>query len=123
MTLSLKPSLNWLLVFIPITVAMEHDGMPVSAVFFSAALAIIPIARLIVSATEQISTRTGDAIGGLLNATFGNAPELIITPVALRAGYSDMVSGIAHRRDSGQSPARPRRRLSAGRLSLPRPEI
>jgi Ca2+:H+ antiporter len=46
---------------------------------------------LIVQATEQISTRTGDAIGGLLNATFGNAPELIIATVALRAGYLDMV--------------------------------
>jgi len=40
---------------------------------------------------EQISTRTGDAVGGLLNATFGNAPELIIATVALKAGYFDMV--------------------------------
>jgi Ca2+:H+ antiporter len=89
-----KPSLNWLFVFIPITVAVEHVGtMPASVVFFSAALAIIPIARLIVLATEQISTRTGDAVGGLLNATFGNAPELIITLVALKAGYPDMVRG------------------------------
>jgi Ca2+/H+ antiporter len=52
---------------------------------------IVPIAALIVSATEQLSTRTGDAIGGLLNATFGNAPELIIALVALKAGYLDMV--------------------------------
>jgi Ca2+:H+ antiporter len=88
------PTLNWLFVFIPITVAVEHAGtMPASVVFFSAALAIIPIARLIVVATEQISLRTGDAIGGLLNATFGNAPELIITLVALKAGYMDMVRG------------------------------
>ena len=41
--------------------------------------------------TEQLATRTGDAVGGLLNATFGNAPELIIALVALRAGYFDMV--------------------------------
>jgi Ca2+:H+ antiporter len=41
--------------------------------------------------TEQLATRTGDALGGLLNATFGNAPELIIALVALRAGYLDMV--------------------------------
>ena len=60
-------------------------------IFFSAALAIVPIAALIVQATEQLSTRTGDAVGGLLNATFGNAPELIIATVALRAGYLDMV--------------------------------
>jgi Ca2+:H+ antiporter len=65
--------------------------VPAPVLFFSAALAIVPIARLIVLATEQLSTRTGDAIGGLLNATFGNAPELIIALVALKAGYLDMV--------------------------------
>ena len=43
------------------------------------------------SSTRPSSTRTGDAIGGLLNATFGNAPELIIALVALRAGFFDMV--------------------------------
>ena len=59
--------------------------------FFSAALAIVPIARLIVRSTEQLATYTGDAVGGLLNATFGNAPELIIAFVALRAGLLDMV--------------------------------
>lgn len=59
--------------------------------FFSAALAIVPIAGLIVRATEHISARTGDAIGGLLNATFGNAPELIIAIAALNAGLFDMV--------------------------------
>lgn len=78
-TMSLKPSIHWLFVFIPITVALEHSGrVPAPVVFFSAAIAIIPIARLIVLATEQLSTRTGDAAGGLLNATFGNAPELIV---------------------------------------------
>ena len=59
--------------------------------FFSAALAIVPIARLIVLSTEQLAFYTGDAVGGLLNATFGNAPELIIALVALRAGFFDMV--------------------------------
>src|SRR6478736_463912 len=56
-----------------------------------ACLSIIPIAHLIVESTEHISAYTGDAIGGLLNATFGNAPELIIALVALRAGFFDMV--------------------------------
>ena len=91
MKISLKPSLNWLFAFIPISVALEHMHVPAPVLFFSAALAIVPIARLIVLATEQLSTRTGDAIGGLLNATFGNAPELIIALVALKAGYLDMV--------------------------------
>ena len=88
----LKPSINWLAGVHP-----DHGRARARArraapcVFFSAALAIVPIARLIVHATEQIATRTGDAIGGLLNATFGNAPELIIAIVALRAGLFDMV--------------------------------
>src|SRR5262245_31697803 len=87
----MKPSLNWLLAFIPGSVALEYAHVPPPVLFFSAALAILPIARLIVLSTEQIATRTGDAIGGLLNATFGNAPELIIALVALRAGLFDMV--------------------------------
>jgi Ca2+:H+ antiporter len=92
MKLSLKPSINWLLAFIPITVALEYSGkFSPPVIFFSAALAIIPIAALIVHATEQLSHYTGDAVGGLLNATFGNAPELIIAVVALRAGLFDMV--------------------------------
>ena len=88
----MKPSINWLLVFIPITVALEHGGeLPAPLIFFSAALAIVPIAALIVHSTEHLATHTGDAVGGLLNATFGNAPELIIALVALRAGLVDMV--------------------------------
>ena len=89
--MSFKPSIDWLLVFIPITLVLERGGATAPTVFFSAALAIIPIAALIVRATEQIAARTGDAVGGLLNATFGNAPELIIAAVALRAGLFDMV--------------------------------
>lgn len=81
-----------LFLFIPITLMLEHTGgIPAPWIFFSAALAIVPVARLIVQATEQLATRTGDAVGGLLNATFGNAPELIIGVVALKAGLFDMV--------------------------------
>ncbi|HSD47750.1 MAG TPA: calcium/proton exchanger [Pyrinomonadaceae bacterium] len=84
--------MNWLLLFIPITVALEHLAhVSAPVLFFMAALAIVPIAAQIVSATEQLASRTGDAIGGLLNATFGNAPELIIAFVALKAGYIEMV--------------------------------
>lgn len=91
MTRALRPSLNWLFAFIPVSVALEYAHVPAPVLFFSAALAIVPIAALIVRSTEQLATRTGDAVGGLLNATFGNAPELIIGLVALRAGYFDMV--------------------------------
>src|SRR5687768_18307434 len=83
--------MNWLFALVPVAVALEHFGAPAPYVFFAAALAIVPIARLIVRSTEQLSTYTGDAVGGLLNATFGNAPELIIALVALRAGLLDMV--------------------------------
>ena len=88
----LKRPINWLLIFVPVVLVLEHlEGIPAPVVFFSAALAILPMAALIVRATEQLAVHTGDAIGGLLNATFGNAPELIISLVALRAGYLDMV--------------------------------
>jgi Ca2+:H+ antiporter len=92
MKLSFKPSLHWLFAFIPVTVALEHvEGLSPPLLFFAAALAIVPIAGLIVESTEQIAKRTGDTIGGLLNATFGNAPELIISMAALKAGLYEMV--------------------------------
>lgn len=88
----LKPSIQWLFIFVPITLALEYAGhASPPLVFFCAAIAIIPIAKLIVEATEQIAVRTGEAVGGLLNATFGNAPELIIAIVALKAGLHEMV--------------------------------
>ena len=84
--------INWLLLFIPIALILERAWPEAHTwIFFAAAVAIIPIARLIVQATEHIAVRTGDAVGGLLNATFGNAPELIIAVVALKAGLFDMV--------------------------------
>ena len=89
---ALKTPINWPLIFVPISVVLDHvGGIPAPVIFFSAALAIVPIAAMIVRATEQLAKRTGDAVGGLLNATFGNAPELIISLVALKAGYLGMV--------------------------------
>lgn len=88
----LRSPINLLLIFVPVTLILERiGGVPAPAVFFSAGVAIIPMAAMIVRATEQLAMRTGDAVGGLLNATFGNAPELIIALVALKAGYLDMV--------------------------------
>ena len=89
----LQKILFWLaLLFIPLTIILDkigHVSQPV--LFFMAAVAIFPLAALLVHATEQLATYTGDTIGGLLNATFGNAPELIIALVALKAGLYDMV--------------------------------
>jgi Ca2+:H+ antiporter len=87
----LSPSPNWLLLFVPVSVFLERSEASPALVFFAAALAIVPAARLIVQGTEHIAARTGSAIGGLLNATFGNLPELIIATVALRAGLLEMV--------------------------------
>jgi len=87
----LKPGIHWLFIFIPISIILEKMEASAPLIFFSAALSIIPIARLIGSSTEQLAGYTGDAVGGLLNATFGNLPELIIAVVALKAGLHTMV--------------------------------
>lgn len=87
----LKPGIHWLLVFIPAAFLLEMNHASAPLIFFSAALSIIPIARLISQSTEQLATYTGEALGGLLNATFGNLPELIIAIVALKAGLHQMV--------------------------------
>ena len=81
-----------LLIFLPISLVLEYvthaSGI---AIFATSALAIIPLAGLMGRATEQLAERLGEGIGGLLNATFGNAAELIIAIVALNAGYHDLV--------------------------------
>jgi Ca2+:H+ antiporter len=87
----LKPGVHWLFAFIPLSLGLEYSHASAPLIFFSAALSIIPIARLISTSTENLATYTGDAVGGLLNATFGNLPELIIAVVALKAGLYDMV--------------------------------
>jgi Ca2+:H+ antiporter len=88
---SLKWSIHWLLLAIPVAVVLDGRGAPAPIVFFCAAVAILPLAILIVHSTEHLAARTGPAIGGLLNATCGNLPELIIAMVALRAGLLEMV--------------------------------
>ena len=87
----LRFSIEWLLAFVPAAVVLGRLEVPAPLLFFVAALAIVPLASLIVHSTEQVAERTGPAVGGLLNATFGNLPEMIICVVALRAGLVDMV--------------------------------
>lgn len=88
----LKPSLNWLLVMVPVTVLLEQLSPDRHvAIFVCACLAIIPLAGWMGRATEHLAEKTGEGIGGLLNATFGNAAELIIALVALRRGLIDVV--------------------------------
>lgn len=88
----LRPSVLWLLILAPVAALLDRAGnAPAGVVFFCAALAIVPFAKLIIHGTEQVAARTGAAIGGLLNATFGNLPELIIAVAALHAGLLEMV--------------------------------
>jgi Ca2+:H+ antiporter len=81
-----------LLLFVPVAVALEHLAPDQHLwVFLASALAIVPCAGWMGKATEELAVRTGEGIGGLLNATFGNAAELIIAFAALRAGLHDVV--------------------------------
>ncbi|MCS7026401.1 MAG: calcium/proton exchanger [Bryobacteraceae bacterium] len=88
----LKPSLNWLLVFVPLAGWLEHSSPGAhAAIFLTACLGIIPLAGWLGHATEHLAARAGEAVGGLLNATFGNAAELIIALIALRKGLYGVV--------------------------------
>ncbi len=89
----LKPSLDWLLIFVPVAIAMRF--IPAfenqTALFIVSCLAIIPLAGWMGKATEHLSEHLGQGVGGLLNATFGNAAELIIALFALSKGLEGVV--------------------------------
>ena len=78
-------------IFIPVAVALELAHASPVLIFTAAALGVIPTAALMGTATEEIAAKTGPGIGGLLNVTFGNAPELIIAFFALEAGLHEVV--------------------------------
>ena len=86
----LRPSLNWLLVFVPFSLAFElaHQSL---LIFITSGLAIVPLAGLIGRATDQLAIRVGPRLGGLLNATFGNVTELIVAVLLVLAGNFDVV--------------------------------
>jgi Ca2+:H+ antiporter len=77
--------------FIPLAVILELVHADPVIVFFASALGVIPTAALMGRATEELAERSGPGIGGLLNVTFGNAPELIIALFALGAGLHEVV--------------------------------
>ena len=77
--------------FIPIAIALELAHASASAIFVTSALGVIPTAALMGRATEELSARSGPGIGGFLNVTFGNAPELIIAFFALNEGLQEVV--------------------------------
>jgi Ca2+:H+ antiporter len=76
---------------IPAAIALDLAHAPAEVIFFTAALGIIPTAALMGLATEELAARSGPGIGGLLNVTFGNAPELIIALFALGEGLQEVV--------------------------------
>jgi Ca2+/H+ antiporter len=95
--------MNWLLLFVPLAIGLEYLAPERHLlVFATSSLAILPLAGWMGWATEQLAERMGEGVGGLLNATFGNAAELIIALAALRAGLHDVVKGLdrrIHRRE------------------------
>ena len=80
-----------LLIFIPISIAAKYLEWGSLAVFITSAIAIVPLAIWLSTATEEVAVVTGSTIGALLNAVFGNATELIIALVALKEGLVDIV--------------------------------
>jgi len=82
---------TYLLPFIAIAIALELAGADPVLIFAASALGVIPTAALMGKATEELAARSGPGIGGFLNVTFGNAPELIIALVALNAGLQEVV--------------------------------
>src|SRR5215468_7605942 len=87
----MKSPLNWMLLFVPIAIVLELMRVDELYVFIASAAAIVPLAGWMGRATEWMAEHLGPGIGGLLNATFGNAAELIIAIMALRAGLHDVV--------------------------------
>jgi Ca2+:H+ antiporter len=84
--------LLWLLAFVPaVFVAETLEPEAHTLLFVLSILAVVPLAALLSHATESVAAKTGDAVGGLLNATLGNLTELIIAVSALRAGHYMLV--------------------------------
>ncbi|TQS33888.1 hypothetical protein Golomagni_05753 [Golovinomyces magnicellulatus] len=87
----LSSYVNFLLVMVPVGIAAGMLGWSSTAVFTINFFAIIPLAAVLSFATEEISVKLGETLGGLLNATFGNAVELIVSIVALKDGQIEVV--------------------------------
>ena len=77
--------------FIPLAVVLDVADASPTAIFFISAAGVIPTAALMGRATEELAARSGPGIGGLLNVTFGNAPEIIIALFALNKGLHEVV--------------------------------
>jgi hypothetical protein len=122
--------LLWLLVFVPIALAAEklnHEAHTLH--FVLSVLAILPLAVLLSHATESVAAKTGDSVGGLLNATLGNLTELVIAIAALQAGQymlvkasiaGAIVTNSLFMLGASRSGIQPCRRAISGRLAFSR---
>lgn len=97
-------NLRWLLAFVPIGLALAWFDAPPIFVFAATVLGIVPLAGLMGDATESLSRELGPKLGGLLSATLGNAPEIIIGFFALKQGLADMVKASIRSPSSRSSP-------------------
>jgi Ca2+:H+ antiporter len=86
-----RPSVYWLLVFVPVSIFFEFVVKQPVAIFATCCLAILPLAALLGRATQELAIQSGPRIGGLLNATFGNITELIISILLVAAGQFTVV--------------------------------
>jgi Ca2+:H+ antiporter len=89
--LAFRGWLGWMLLLVPAAIALKLAHQPPVVQFLAAAAAVIPLAGLLGRATEEVAARMGPTAGGLLNGTLGNAGELIIALLALRAGHIEVV--------------------------------
>ena len=80
-----------LLLFIPVSIILHFTGASDVVMFIVSALAIVPLAGFIGIATDELAKYVGPSVGGLLNASFGNATELIIAVIALHSGKIEVV--------------------------------
>ncbi|HYY33138.1 MAG TPA: calcium/proton exchanger [Gaiellaceae bacterium] len=88
-----RKTLYALLALGPLVIALDRAGASDITLFIAAALALVPLAWIIGESTDHAATHTGPGIGGFLNATFGNAPELIIALFAVADGLTEVVRG------------------------------
>ena len=86
-----RPRFEWLLVFIPVVIVLEIVHGNEIAIFVTASLAVLPLALVMGTATEELATRAGPQLGGFLNATFGNLAELIIAFFLILEGQFEIV--------------------------------
>ena len=86
-----RPSVYWLLVFVPVSLLFELVLHQPVALFVSSCLAILPLAALLGRATDELAIHSGPRVGGLLNATFGNITELILSLLLVAAGEFTVV--------------------------------